>query len=331
MRMVRKRRGCVIGFVILLTLGCLAADQAAAREFGPQGIVREFCEADGLGERVSGRGWAKLPALVGWVLEPAWDDVAVITGYQVDGPRPSTGGALAVAVHYSVVGQVSALGFDGTAYVETVTFRVHAPDAAGWRIIGPPPVPHIFGNQVDVEGLRRSLQQVGSNFVTNSVFVWQMLHGAGWNVPYERTADLLSGSTYRPVERPAAGDLVVYLRDGTPYHVGLLEAENQSVSATLNAGIVRSSIDAFAGDVKYLRLLEPVPPADDGMLFLRAAPADPTPARPPAQLRRAPSSKAKKGHAQPRAKSRPPAQPSAVNRVEGPGGSKTAQRESKAP
>jgi len=67
----------------------------------------------------------------------------------------------------------------------------------------------------------------------------------------------LAGTAWGNLKVMSVGDLVVYLRDDAPYHVGLLEAENQVVSSTLNAGIVRTTIDAFAGDVRYLRLIEP--------------------------------------------------------------------------
>jgi len=244
---------------VLLLATLAAARSATAVESGPQGIVRQFCQADALGRRVNMRGWPDLMPIVSWPFEPAWDFAILITGYDVGSPRPAqSGGALEVDVRYTVVGQVSALGFDTNAYIETVTFRVHAPDE-GWRIIGPPPPPHVFATHVDIELTRRSFEFGTSNFLPNSLFVWQMFRSADWNVPFQRTADLLTGTTYRLVEKPQVGDLVVYLRDDVAYHVGLWEAENQVVSSTLNAGIVRTTIDAFAGDVRYLRLIEPEP------------------------------------------------------------------------
>lgn len=206
------------------------------------------------------RGWADLMPIVSWPFEPAWDVVVLITGYDIGSPRPCEGGALEVDVHYTVVGQVTALGFDSNTYVETVTLRVHAPED-GWRIIGPPPPPHVFATCVDVEPMRRTLEFGTSDFLPNSLFVWQMFGSAGWSVPFQLTADLLTGTTYRPVEKPQVGDVVAYLRDGVPYHAGLLEAENRVVSSTLNAGIVRTAVDAFAGEVRYLRLIEPEPGA----------------------------------------------------------------------
>lgn len=231
---------------------------AVAAEAGPQGIVRQFCQADGLGRRVSLRNSAEFARIVEWPLEPAWDSVLLITGYSVGSPRAAEGGGFDVEVDYTVVGQVSALGLETSVYVETVTFRVHAPEQ-GWRIIGPPPLPHIFGTRVDIEALRRSFTYGTLTFLPNSVFIWQMFRSAGWNVPFERTADLLAGATYRLVQKPRVGDVVVYLQDGAAYHAGLLDAENQVASSTLSAGIVRTAVDAFGGDVRYLRLIEPEP------------------------------------------------------------------------
>ncbi len=247
---------------------------SAAIESGPQGIVRQFCQADALGRRVTLQGWADFAPLVDWRFEPAWDHVVLITGYAVGAPQPAEGGALAVEVRYDVVGDVSALGLETAVHIERVTFRVHAPEQA-WHIIGPPVPPHISASRIEIGPMRQSFEQGGLNFLPNSLFVWQMFRSAGWDVPFQRTLDLLPGSAYRVVESPAVGDVVLYLRDGVPYHTGLLEAEHQVVSTTLNAGIVRTTADAFAGEVKYLRLIRP--PA----LPARGKPTPPPPVRRP--------------------------------------------------
>lgn len=241
-----------------LILGAVltTAHPSVAVENGPQGVVRQFCQADALGLRVNVSGWPYFAPIVSWSFEPAWDAVVLISGYAVDAPRPSEGTALEVDVRYTVIGHVSALGFDTDTHVETVTLRVHAPED-GWRIVGPPPMPHLFGSRVDVEAMRRSFEHGALNFLPNSLFVWQMFRSAGWNVPFQPTADLLGGNVYRAVETPRVGDVVVYLRDDVAYHAGLLEGENQVVSSTLNAGIVRTRLDAFAGDIRYVRLIKP--------------------------------------------------------------------------
>jgi hypothetical protein len=242
-----------------LLLTVLLSSTAAAVEAGPQTVVRQFCQLDGMGRRVSIPGWTDVAPLVSWSFEPAWDHVVLISGYSVGAPRPGDEGTVTVDVSYNTVDQVSALGIETLVRVETEHFEVRAVADSGWRISGPPLPPHIFTDPVDVESMRRSLEQGGLNFLPNTLFVWRMFHTAGWNVPFQRTIDLLGSSAYRAVARPAVGDVVVYLRNGAPYHVGLLETEHQVVSSTLNGGIVRTPIQAFAGEVKYLRLVQPDP------------------------------------------------------------------------
>jgi hypothetical protein len=94
-------------------------------------------------------------------------------------------------------------------------------------------------------------------FVSNSRFVHQLMHAAGWSVPYERAVDLLSGRVYGPVEDPQPGDVVVYAQDGVAYHAGILGKQGAVTSATLNGGIVRTTLNAFLGEVHYLRLIAP--------------------------------------------------------------------------
>jgi hypothetical protein len=247
----------------------LPAAMLQAAEFGPQGVVRQFCQVDALGLRVMVAGWPRVAPLVQWTLEPAWDQVALITGYTVSPPRRDDDGTFSVDVHYSVLGQLTADGLNTESRVETVTFHVDAPDERGWRIIGPPPPPHLFEGGVDVAAVQRSLARGSPNFLSNAGFVWRMYRLAGWTVTPQRTADLLTSKVYRPVEHPAAGDLVAYLREDRPYHVGILDAHAQVVSSTLNAGVVRSALNAFAGDVRYLRLVDPRSP--DEVRALHAA------------------------------------------------------------
>ncbi len=258
--------------LLLLGMGAGVAPVGATQVRGPQGVVRAFCQADAMGQRVEASTWGSVAPLVAWELEPAWDHVVLVGGYGVSAARREDTGEIVVDVRYSVIGQVSPLGLDTTVYVETLTFQVDAPDEGGWRIVGPPPPPHIFGTRVDVEEMRRSLEQGGLNFLPNTILVWQMLRAAGRNAMFEPTVDLLSGAAYQPIDSPEAGDLVVYLRDGMPYHVGLLDAENRIVSSTLNAGIVRTTVDAFTGEVTYLRWVEPEPQAADELLI--APPSD---------------------------------------------------------
>ena len=256
------RQFCVTWTAMRLAAGvCLAvalsAPPAAAIEFGPQGAVRQFCQADARGHRATVPGWAAFAPLVAWPLEPAWDHVVLIAGYAVGGPRQLDEETLEIEVRYDVIGQVSAFGFDTAVYVETYPFRVHTYDGTAWRILGPPPPPHIAASRVEVQAMRASFASGSTNFMPNSLFVTHMYRSAGWGVPAVRTTELLASRVYRRVDEPQVGDLVLFLDAGTPYHVGLLDEPNVMVSSTLNAGVVRTPIDAFPGEIEFARLVQP--------------------------------------------------------------------------
>lgn len=251
-------------FLAVLLFGAGGQAQQVA-SLGPQTVVRHFCERDAAGLRVTLPGWSRIAPLVEWALEPAWDHVRLISSYAVGSPVPGERGTLLVEVRYSVTADVSAIEIKPTARIESVLFQVRAASPTYWRIVGPPPPPFVFQAQADPEILRRSLESGGANFLANSVFVWRMLREAGWDVPYQPTTSLLDGRGFRAVKKPRAGDVVAYLRNGIPYHAGFLEAGEVLVSATLNGGLVRSTLDAFAGDVTFLRLLRPREPSPDAL------------------------------------------------------------------
>jgi cell wall-associated NlpC family hydrolase len=115
--------------------------------------------------------------------------------------------------------------------------------------------PHVFGARISADEVVAALKGERGTFVSNSLFLQRLMRAAGWDVGYERTADLPTHGTYGPVDVSRAGDLVVYTQDGAAYHVGVLERDGKVVSATLNGGIVRASLNGFLGEVQYLRLL----------------------------------------------------------------------------
>lgn len=256
------------------------ATEVPALESGARVVVRRFCQADGLGQRVQPAGWAAIAPLVAWPLEPAWDYVVLIDGYQVGVPYAVEDGGLAIEVRYAVIGDVSALGLDTAVHVETAEFRMDGADGT-WRILGPPLPPHIFASLVDVDATRESLQGGGRNFLPDTVFIQQVLRSNGWNAAFVPTAELLQSETYRIVDKPEVNDLAVYLRDGVPYHVGVFEANDRIVSSTLNAGVVRTAPDAFPGEMKVLRLahaeraveMTPVPAPSAAADLVRPSPA----------------------------------------------------------
>jgi hypothetical protein len=232
----------------------LFAPAIHAADPGPQNVVRDFCRLDANGARLASHGWREIAPLVGWPFDPAWDQIQFITGYQIGSTRPLEEGRLAIDVEYGVVGEASALGFEPVSHRERVTFILDTPDEIHWRIISPMVPPHVFGARFMADEIVATLKDGHGSFVPNSLFVQRLMRAGGWDVKYEPTVDLLSHGIYGPTESPDTGDLVVYTQNGVAYHVGVVEAENTIVSATLNGGIVRTTVNAFLGDVHYLHL-----------------------------------------------------------------------------
>lgn len=228
-------------------------------QLGPQNVVREFCRLDAIGARVTVPGWARVAPLVQWTWEPAWDRVFLITSYTVGWPVVQEEGRFAVEVRYALRGVVTALGLREQDSVESRVFHVEPSDGGVWRIVGPPPPPHVFFHDVDVEMMSRSLAQGWLNFVSNSLWVHGVFRQAGWDIPLLSVSELARGEAFREVQEAKGGDLILYFDGDEPYHVGVLEQEGVVVSATLNAGVVRTSVDAFPGTRKALRLVEPMP------------------------------------------------------------------------
>jgi hypothetical protein len=233
----------------------LASAPIHAADPGPQNVVREFCRLDANGARLGSHAWREIAPLLAWPFDPAWDRVVFVTGYQIGPTRALEEGRLAVDVDYGVVGEASALGFEPLSYRERVTFTLDTADEIRWHIVTPMLPPHVFGARVAGADVVAALKEGRGAFVPNSLFVQRLMRAAGWDVGYERTADLLSHATYGPVEEARVGDLAVFAQDGAPYHVGVVEGEGKVVSSTLNGGGVGTTPNAFLGDVPDLRLL----------------------------------------------------------------------------
>jgi hypothetical protein len=229
----------------------------SAADQGPQNVVRQFCRLDANGARLVAGRWREVASLVAWPLDPAWDHVVFITGYQIGTTRALDDGQLAVDVDYGVVGEATAFGFEAASHTDRVTFVLDTPDEVHWRIISPMVAPRVFASLAPSDEIVATLKNSRGAFVSSSLFINQLMHAAGWNVPYERAADLLSGKNYAATDDPQPGDVVVYVQDGVAYHAGILGQQRRVVSSTLNGGIVRTTLNVFLGEVHYLRLIEP--------------------------------------------------------------------------
>lgn len=240
--------------VLLITLWV-----SPARAADPLNTMRAFCQADGRGERIDGHSRAVVADLVTWPLEPAWDHVFLIRGFELGTPRVTEGG-LDVDVQYTVTKDVRNSVVSEEERVEVRTFRLVQGEDGVWRIRAPAQPPYVFASDADDTALAALLVPEGSRYLSNSAFVWQMLRAAGWTMPYADTAGLATAPDFTDVRSAEIGDVVFYYDGDRPYHVGLVESEDTVVSATLNGGIRRTPFGAFAGEIRYRRPV-PVPVA----------------------------------------------------------------------
>ena len=236
---------------IVLTLAVAVASAVGAAD--PIDTLRDFCRLDGRGDRLLPRTWPNVAPLVSWKLEPAWDEVILVDGYQLGSVRYEADGGATLDVTYEVTATVRAGAILRDAHEETRIYHLEVNENGLSRILGPPPPPHVFATAVDADSMAMSLHPENGQFLSDSVFVWQFLAGAGWNVSPFATHDIASVPELSEVRTPQAGDIVVYYDGEQPYHIGVLESEDVVLSATLNAGVRRAPLDAFAGTVQYRR------------------------------------------------------------------------------
>ena len=198
---------------------------------------------------------------MGWELEPAWDHVVVIRGFEVGEARRVDSRSAVVDVVFTVVGRASALRYDVETHLEVWQARL-SERTGSWRIDGPPPPPHVFATEIDAARLQADLRG-SSGYLSQSRFLAEVMRAAGWQVPLETVGELLAADTYGLIDGPQIGDVAVFLdRTGNPYHVGVVESPGVVVSATLVAGIIRSPFELFSGDVRFMRLRALAPQPD---------------------------------------------------------------------
>jgi hypothetical protein len=239
---------------LALVLSALLAVAAPARALNPMDAVHAFCRADGRGERLLARTWINVAPLIRWGLEPGWDRVVLIESYEVAEPRYHDNAHAEVTVTYYVAVDVEGDKVTREPRQEKHTFHLVADESGKqWGIVGPPAPPHVFLIQVDPEEMAASLDPDAGTFLTSSTFARGFINGAGWELSPFTVSDIPALAELSQVTTPALGDLVLYYDGKTPYHVGVLEAEDAVLSATLNGGIRRAPVAAFAGKVRYWR------------------------------------------------------------------------------
>jgi hypothetical protein len=237
-----------------LAIACAVASSGSAVAAGPQETARTFCRRDALGDRLLARTWPNVAPLIDWVLEPAWDRVNLIDGYELSEARLESGDTAAVEVTYHVAAEVRAGSVVREPRQEKRTLRLRLDEDSGWwRILAPPLPPHVFASQVDSDVMAASLATETGDFLTASAFVWRFLDGAGWSIAPFTAGNAHQLAELAQVDDPQPGDIVLYYDGEEPYHIGIVEAEDTILSATLNGGLRRAPLDAFAGTVRYRR------------------------------------------------------------------------------
>lgn len=247
----------------------LAALPRGAAAVDPLDVLRAFCQADGNGARLRPATWPAIAPLVAWGLEPAWDRLSLIHGYEIGTPTGQDG-TIVVDVLYNLAQTIRSSGARGEARVETRRYILEPAGDRGWRLRGPPPPPYVFASQADPDALAALLAPEDGAYESNSAFAWHLLRDAGFDLPYADTLDLPTAFGLRAERTANIGDLALYYAAGVPYHVAVVESDDGVVSATLNGGLRRTPFGAFPGEIRYLR---PVSDAD--------LPPTPTPAATP--------------------------------------------------
>lgn len=218
----------------------------------PLAVVRAFCREDGAGNRLSPMRWrTSIAPLVAWPLEPAWDRLVLVRGYEIKTPR-MIGSRTQVELTYTVRADITPTGIERAQREETVTLELVPGPAGEWLIGGAPHPPHVFEHVVDSETLVELLAP-GSRYESNTDFVWQLLRATGVAAPYTSTTELPDSEHFAEVGTAAPGDLVLYYSQGVPYHVGWVESEGSVLSASLNAGRRALPFAAFPGAIRYWR------------------------------------------------------------------------------
>lgn len=225
---------------------------ATAHAIDPLNTMRAFCQADGRGARVDPRTWPRIAALVTWPLEPAWDHIYLIRGFELGTPQLRDGG-VEVEVQYTITAEVQSNVVEEAERVETQTYHLVRGDEGLWRIRAPAPPPYLFASGADAPALAALLDPAGSTYVSDSAFAWRMLRDAGWAIEYTATAGLGTAPGFTSERTARVGDLALYYDGEAPYHVGIVDSDDTIVSATLNGGIRRTPFGAFAGEIRYRR------------------------------------------------------------------------------
>jgi len=247
-----KRAALRRHLALSLSVAAVVLTAPRAHAVDPLKSIRTFCQADGNGARIDPYSWSSVADFVTWGLEPAWDHLYLIRGFEFGTPEWRDG-SLAVDVQYTITGEVRSSVVTHEVRVETRTYRLERGDDGMWRIRAPAPPPYVFESEVDPDALATLLDPNDPNYLSASAFVWRMLRDSGWTMPYADTAGLGTSTDFTSERSAEIGDLALYYDGEQPYQVGIVDSEDTIVCSTLNGGIRRVPFAAFAGEIRYRR------------------------------------------------------------------------------
>jgi hypothetical protein len=154
MQMRNKRFMVVRLFFFALVVSCQLFAQSNKPK-SPEEVVRQYCDLDFEGARLSSEGFSKLAGLYSWPGEPGWDRLTVIKRFHVNGAKQIDARHAVVPVEYVQVGTLGD-AFTPSEKTENVRFRL-IKKGSDWLITSPIIQPHVSPSAAmhHIEGLIR--------------------------------------------------------------------------------------------------------------------------------------------------------------------------------
>jgi hypothetical protein len=143
--------------------------EVTAYPLTPKGVIEAFCKADYNGAGLSTKGWPKIKKYTTWVDAPGWDNVVVISSYEVTSAKENLKTADLI-VRYEVIGNLESgekiSNLIRNRHTEKINYKL-VKLKGQWKIENPQEPPHIsinmaiglMENQIKKETDKRLLKQ----------------------------------------------------------------------------------------------------------------------------------------------------------------------------
>jgi hypothetical protein len=110
-------------------------------DLSPKEVVKQFCQFDAEGCRLSSEGLWRTEPLVAWPGEPGWDNVSIISDYRVIKVE-TVGEKAMVTVKYFILGSTDSIEFVKSNREKEILFELGMIDG-NWKITKPQIPPHV--------------------------------------------------------------------------------------------------------------------------------------------------------------------------------------------